>query len=69
MVFFAACGLSLVMMSRICTLVVVHVLLIAVASFVMEHATLGMWASVVVAHGLNSCDSPSLEHSCCGTQV
>ena len=52
LVFFAACGLSVVMMSRICALVVVHVLLIAVASFVMEHDTVGMWASVVVAHGL-----------------
>lgn len=38
----------LAMMSRICALVGVHVLLIAVA-FVVEHATLGMWASVAVA--------------------
>ena len=59
------------MMSRICTLVVVHVLLIAVASFVMEHATLGMWASVVVAHVLCSCHFQALEHrlNSCGAQA
>ena len=33
--------------------------------------TLGAWASVVVAHGLNSCSSRALEHrlSRCGAQV
>ena len=62
LVFFAACGLSVVMMSRICALVVVRVLLTAVASLVMEHDTLGMWASVVVAHGLCSCRFQALEH-------
>ena len=35
--------------------VVVCVPLIAVASLVVEHGALGAWASVVVAHGLNSC--------------
>ena len=62
LVFFAACGLSVVRMRRICALVVVRVLLTAVASLVMEHDTLGMWASVVVARGLCSCRFQALEH-------
>ena len=40
-----------------CSLVVVHGLLIGVASLV-EHGLWGAWASVIVAHGL-SCPSAS----------
>ena len=54
---FSSCG------ERGLRFVVVHSLLIVVASLVVEHNTrsgaLGAWASVVVAHGL----------SCCGTQA
>ena len=47
------------------SLVVVHGLLIVVASLVVEH---GVCASVVVAHGLSSCGSQALERrlSSCG---
>ena len=46
-------GLSLVAMSR---------LLIAVTSLVAEHRLQGTQASVVAVCGLNSLDSPALEH-------
>ena len=50
--------------------IVVHGLLIAVASRCGAQA-LGMWASVVVAHGLSSCGSRALEHrlSNCGARA
>ena len=37
-------------------------LLTAVAAFVAEHRLQGTRASVAVAHGLNSCNSPAREH-------
>ena len=42
-----------------------------VASLVVEHRFQRTWASVVVAHGLSSCSSWTLEHRFgrCGTQV
>ena len=52
-VFFAACGLSLVAVSRDYSVVMVHRLLIAVASLVAEHRLLGARASVVAAHRLS----------------
>ena len=52
-VFFAASGLSLVAVSRDYSLVMVHRLLIAVASLVAEHRLLGARASVVAAHRLS----------------
>ena len=36
---------------------VVCVCLIAVTSLVSDHGLKGMWASIVVAHGLNICGS------------
>ena len=67
-VFVAWCQLSLVGASRGYSLVVVHGLPIAVASLVAEHRLWDMQASVVVAHGLNVCDSWALERgpSTCG---
>ena len=53
-------GLSLVMVSGGLLFVAVCGLLIAVASRCLARA-LGMWASVVVAHGLSSCGSWALE--------
>ena len=52
------------------TFVVVHGLLIVVASLV-EHTFLGARASVTVACGLSSCGSPLIEHrlNSCGTQA
>ena len=47
-------ALSLLAESRGHSLVVVHGLLIAVPSFVVEHRLEGVWASVVAAHGLSS---------------
>ena len=44
------------------SLVVVHSLLIAVASLVMELGFCGMQASVAAAGGLSSCGSQALEH-------
>ena len=43
-------------------------LLIAVASFVVEHGLQSVWTSVVVGQGLSSRDSQALEHrlSTCG---
>ena len=59
-------GLSLVTASR-----VVRGLLIVVASLCCGAQAIGEWASVVVAHGLNSCGSWALEHrlSSCGAQA
>ena len=48
----AAGGLSLVAVSRGCSLVAAQGLLTAVASLVAEHRLQGTWASVVVAYGL-----------------
>ena len=60
-------GLSLVVLSGGYCLVVLHGLLIAVASLV-EHGLQGLWAPVLVAQGLCSCGSGALEHrlSNCG---
>ena len=57
-------GLSLVVVSGGYSLVVLHGLLIAVASLVAEHRLQGAWASVVV-RGLSSCGSQALEHRLC----
>ena len=54
-------GFSLVLVRGDYTLVLVHVLLIAVTS-VVEHRLWGMQALVVVAHGLSRCSSQALEH-------
>ena len=53
------------------SLVAMHGLLIAVASFAMEHGALGTRASVVVACALSSCGSQVLERrlSSCGAQA
>ena len=48
-------GFYLVVASRSYTLVAVRGLLVAVASLVAEHRVCGIWASVVVAHGLSGC--------------
>ena len=47
-----ACGLSLVTESRDDSLIVVCGFLIAVSCLVVEDGLYGIWASVVVAHGL-----------------
>ena len=47
-------GLSLVAVSEDYSLIVVHRLLIAVASLIAKQ-TLRAWASVVVTHGLSGC--------------
>lgn len=60
--FVAACGLSLVGASNSYSLVACG-LLIAVGSLVAAHRLWGMWASVVVTHGLSCCRSQALEHS------
>ena len=59
---FSGCG------ERGLLFVAVRGLLVAVASLVAEHGALGMWASVVVAHGLSSCGLRALERrlSSCG---
>ena len=44
------------------SLVVVHRLLIAVASSVAEHGLYDVWASLVAASGLTSCSSQTLAH-------
>ena len=51
------CAGSLVAVSVGFSLVVVCRLLAAEASLVVEHRPWGMWASVVVAHGLSDCSS------------
>ena len=56
------CCLFLVVASRGYSLVAVCGLLIAVASLVAQHGLWGMWISVVVARGLNSCVSWVLEY-------
>jgi len=56
-------GFSLVAASGGYSLVVVHGLLIVVASFVMEHGLQGTQASVVEVPGLHSCSSQALEHT------
>ena len=68
-VFVAAHELSLVAASGGLLFVVVHRLLIAVAS--RGARALGAGVSVVVARGLSSCGSRALEHrlSSCGTQA
>ena len=53
---FAACGLSLVALSRDCS-PVVRRLPIVVVSLVAEHGLYGTWASLVVGCGLSSCGS------------
>ena len=61
-------GFCLVVASKGCPLIVVHRFLIAVASLVLQHRTLGMQASAVEAHGLSTCGYWALEHrlSSCG---
>jgi len=49
----AACSFSLVAVSEGHSLVVLPRLLIAVGSLVAAHRLWGMWASVVVTHGLS----------------
>ena len=56
----AVCGLSLVAESGGYSLAGVHGFLIEVASLLGSMA-LSTWASVIVAQGLISCDSPALE--------
>ena len=70
-VFVAVHRLSLVAASRSYSLVMVHRLLIAVASFVVEHGLQNMWTSVVVGQGLSSHDSQALEHrlNTCGIRL
>ena len=62
---FSSCG------ERGLLFVAVHGILLAVASLVAEHRRQGTQASVVVAHGLSSCDARALEHklSSCGAQA
>ena len=62
-VFIVAHRLSLVAASGGYSLVVVHGLLIALASLVAEHGLWGTWASVAVSYRLSSCGSQSLECS------
>ena len=61
----------LVVASRVCSLVAVHRLLLVVSSLVVEHGFQGMWALVVVAHGLCIYGSRALEHrlNSCGTRA
>ena len=54
---------ALVEASRAFSPVVMHRLLIAMASPVAEHRLQGTQASAVVAHGLSSSSSQTLEHS------
>ena len=60
--------LSLVVARGGCPLVAMHRPLIVVPSLTVEHGLQGVQASVVAAHGLNSCSSWALEHrlSSCG---
>ena len=64
-------GFSLVAASGGSSLVAVHGLLIAVASFVMEPGLQGTQASVVEVPGLHSCSFQALEHrlSSCGPRA
>ena len=61
-VFIAAQAFSLVAEREGPSLAVVLRLLITAASLVAEHRLQGAKASVVKAHGLNSCSSQALEH-------
>ena len=56
-------AISLVTVTGGYSLVVVHGLLIALASLVAEHGLWGTWASVAVSYRLSSCGSQSLECS------
>ena len=69
-VFVAVRGLFSSCSERGLLFVAVQGLLIAVATFVVEHG-LGTWASVVVAHRLSSCGLRGLEHrfSSCGARA
>ena len=62
---------SLVVANGGYSLIVVHGLLITVASLVAEHRLKGSQASIAAACGLSSCDSQVLEHrlNSCGTQA
>ena len=62
---------SLVAASRGYSLVTVCRLLTAVISLAVARGLQGTQASVVAAHGLNSCDSQALEHrlKSCGTRA
>ena len=53
------------------SLIVVHRLLITVASLVAEHGLKGSQASIAAACGLSICGSQVLEHrlNSCGTQA
>ena len=64
-------GFSLVAANGSYSLIVVHGLLIMVASLVAEHGLKGSQASVAAACGLSSCGSQALEHrlNSCGTQA
>ena len=53
---------SLVAASRGCALVVVHRLLIVVASLVVEHGLQNVQASAGAAQGLGGCSSGALKH-------
>ena len=57
-------GFSLVGVSKGYSLVVVCRLLIVTASLVAQHRLQGLWASVIVAYRLSSCNSWALEHRC-----
>ena len=60
---------SLLVEGRGSSLVEVHRLLIAMASFIVKHGLQGTGASVAAVSGLSSCGSQALEHSLnsCGT--
>ena len=60
---------SLVVASKGYSLVVVHELLIAVASFVVEHRLQSVWALIVAVCRLSNCGSWTLENRLngCGT--
>ena len=64
-------GFSLIATSRSYTLVVVHRLLIAVASLIAEHRLEGAWPSLAGARRLSSCGSQPLEYRLngCGAQT
>ena len=63
-------GFSLVV-SRGCSIVAGHRLLIVEASVATAHGLWGKWTSVAMAHGLSSCSSCALEHrlGSCGAQA
>ena len=66
---FAVHWLSLVVVSRVYSLVEVQGLLIVVASLVVQYRLQGAWASVVVACGVGSWGwrPPELRLTSCGT--